>query len=85
MTEKTKGTVAQVMGPVIDVRFEEGALPAIFNALTMQNGEKALTVEVAQHIGSNIVRCIAMSSTDGIKRGIPLVDNGRQIFLPLGC
>ncbi len=84
MTKMTKGTVAQVMGPVIDVRFEEGTLPAIFNALTMQNGEKSLTVEVAQHIGSNIVRCIAMSSTDGIKRGIPVADTGRQISVPVG-
>ena len=51
------------MGPVVDVKFDEGKLPAIFNALTIENGSKKLTVEVAQHIGDNVVRCIAMSST----------------------
>ena len=65
MSEIAKGSVAQVMGPVVDVRFEEGFLPSIDNALTMKIGEKTLTVEVSQHIGDNIVRCIAMSSTDG--------------------
>ena len=56
------------MGPVVDVRFENGGLPAIYNALTVPIGEKTLTVEVAQHIGDNTARCIAMSSTDGLKR-----------------
>ena len=65
MSQTAKGTVSQVMGPVVDVCFEEGFLPSIHNALTMQNGERQLTVEVAQHIGDNVVRCIAMSSTDG--------------------
>ena len=67
MDHKHQGSVSQVMGPVVDVYFPEGNLPSIYNALTMQIGEKKLTVEVAQHIGDNVVRCIAMSSTDGLK------------------
>ena len=84
MSQIAKGSVSQVMGPVVDVTFEEGFLPSIYNALTMQNGEKTLTVEVAQHIGDNIVRCIAMSSTDGLKRGTPVVDTGKTISVPVG-
>ena len=72
------------MGPVVDVCFEEGFLPAIYNALTMKNGDKTLTVEVAQHIGDNVVRCIAMSSTDGLKRGTPVTDTGKTISVPVG-
>ena len=79
-----KGYVSQVMGPVVDVRFETGKLPAIFNALTIKIGERTLTVEVAQHIGDNIVRCIAMSSTDGLKRGSEVIDTGRSISVPVG-
>ena len=84
MSENAKGRVAQVMGPVVDVRFEEGFLPSIDNALTMLIGEKELTVEVSQHIGDNVVRCIAMSSTDGLKRGTPVVDTGKAISVPVG-
>ena len=84
MSTLAKGRVAQVMGPVVDVVFEEGFLPSIYNALTMQNGEKTLTVEVAQHIGDNTVRCIAMSSTDGLKRGTPVVDTENPISVPVG-
>ena len=84
MSENTKGVVSQVMGPVVDVRFEEGCLPAIFNALTIPKGDKVLTVEVAQHIGDNTARCIAMSSTDGLKRGVPVTDTGAPISVPVG-
>ena len=84
MLDAAKGQVLQVMGPVVDVCFEEGNLPSIYNALTMQNGEKTLTVEVAQHIGDNTVRCIAMSSTDGLKRGTPVTDTGETISVPVG-
>ena len=84
MANTAKGIVSQVMGPVVDVTFEEGFLPSILNALTMQNGEKTLTVEVAQHIGDNIVRCIAMSSTDGLRRGTPVTDTGKSISVPVG-
>ena len=78
------GYVSQVMGPVVDIKFEEGTLPAIFNALTVKNGEKTLTVEVAQHIGDNVVRCIAMSSTDGLKRHAEVIDTGKSISVPVG-
>ena len=79
-----KGSVIQIIGPVVDVLFEEGNLPAIYNALTMKIGDKTLTVEVAQHIGDNTVRCIAMSSTDGLTRGTHVVDTGNAIEVPVG-
>ncbi|MBP3938959.1 MAG: F0F1 ATP synthase subunit beta, partial [Clostridia bacterium] len=78
------GKVTQVMGPVVDVKFNEGELPAIHNALTIPVGEKTLTVEVAQHIGDNSARCIAMSSTDGLQRGIDVTDTGAPISVPVG-
>jgi len=78
------GTVSQVMGPVVDVHFEEGNLPDINNALTMPVGDRTLTVEVAQHIGDNTARCIAMASTDGLKRGTPVTDTKQPISVPVG-
>ncbi len=84
MAENNKGRVAQVMGPVVDVRFEEGGLPSIYNALTIPIGERTLTVEVAQHIGDNTVRCIAMASTDGLQRGVEVTDTGGPITVPVG-
>ena len=84
MSNKTTGIVSQVMGPVVDVRFDEGALPAIYNALTMPIGERTLTVEVAQHIGDNVARCIAMASTDGLQRGTSVTDTGKAISVPVG-
>lgn len=84
MADSHIGTVTQVMGPVVDVRFEKGELPAIYNALTMPLGKKTLTVEVAQHIGDGMARCIAMASTDGLKRGTPVIDTGSAISVPVG-
>ncbi len=84
MANAQKGTVAQVMGPVVDVRFDNGVLPAIYNALTMQIKERTLTVEVAQHIGDRTVRCIAMASTDGLKRGTEVINTGKAISVPVG-
>ena len=78
------GTVAQVMGPVVDVRFEEGHLPPINNALELKIGSKRLVVEVAQHIGDSTARCIAMSSTDGLGRDAEAVDTGKPISVPVG-
>jgi len=78
------GYVSQVMGPVVDVKFDEGKLPAIFNALIIENENKTLTVEVAQHIGDNVVRCIAMSSTDGLRRQAKVIDTGASISVPVG-
>ncbi|MBS6475661.1 MAG: F0F1 ATP synthase subunit beta [Clostridiales bacterium] len=84
MADSHKGKVSQVMGPVVDVRFEKGELPAIYNALTIPIGDRALTVEVAQHIGDNTARCIAMSSTDGLKRDSEVTDTGKAISVPVG-
>ena len=84
MSTTQTGRVSQVMGPVVDVRFEEGSLPAIYNALTIPNGDKTLTVEVAQHIGDNTARCIAMASTDGLQRGTAVTDTGHAIRVPVG-
>ena len=78
------GKVTQVMGPVVDVRFNEGELPMIYNALTIPIGDRKLTVEVAQHIGDNTSRCIAMASTDGLKRGVDATDTGAPISVPVG-
>ncbi|MBR6881178.1 MAG: F0F1 ATP synthase subunit beta [Clostridiales bacterium] len=84
MADMNTGKVVQVMGPVVDVRFEEGKLPSIDNALLIKKGDKTLTVEVAQHIGDNTARCIAMASTDGLKRGTEAVDTGHAISVPVG-
>ena len=78
------GVVAQVIGPVVDVRFPAGHLPAIHNELNTKVGDKTLTVEVAQHIGGNTARCIAMESTDGLKRGELVEDLGKSITVPVG-
>ena len=84
MSKQYTGRVSQIMGPVVDVAFDEGHLPAIYNALEIDNNGKKLTVEVAQHIGDNVVRCIAMSSTDGLKRHTPVYDTGKTISVPVG-
>ncbi len=87
-TEKHNiGRVTEVKGPVIDVRFEEGELPEILSALEIETGAaggRKLTAEVAQHVGDSVVRCIAMSSTDGLVRGTKAVDTGRAISVPVG-
>ena len=80
MEKSHKGKVRRVMGPVVDVRFEDGELPAIYNALTIPIGNRELTVEVAQHIGDNTARCIAMASTDGLKRDTEVLDTGKDVY-----
>ncbi len=84
MGEYITGKVTQVMGPVVDVSFNEGELPEIYNALTMPIGDRVLTVEVAQHIGNNVARCIAMASTDGLCRGTVVTDTNAPISVPVG-
>ena len=79
-----RGTVVQIMGPVLDIRFEEGQLPQLLNAITVPNGDNTVVAEVAQHIGDNVVRCIAMSSTDGMQRGAEATDTGAPITVPVG-
>jgi len=84
MAELNKGKVVQIVGAVVDIRFEKDHLPKLLNAVEIElNGQK-LTVEVAQHIGDDVVRCIAMSSTDGLVRGTEAVDTGRAISVPVG-
>ncbi len=84
MPEKHIGKVVQVMGPVLDIRFADGELPELLNAIELQNNGKPLIVEVAQHIGDNVVRCIAMAATDGLVRGAEAVDTGGSIKVPVG-
>ena len=79
-----KGTVVQVMGPVLDIRFADDQLPKLLNAIHVKNGDTTITAEVAQHIGDNVVRCIAMSSTDGLQRGTEAIDTGAPITVPVG-
>ena len=79
-----KGTVIQVMGPVLDIRFADDQLPSLLNAIHVKNGDTVITAEVAQHIGDNVVRCIAMSSTDGLQRGTEAIDTGAPISVPVG-
>lgn len=80
-----KGKIVQVIGPVIDIRFSSDHLPAIKNAIEipLENGE-TMVVEVAQHVGDDIVRCIAMSSTDGLVRHLECIDTGSPIQVPVG-
>ncbi|WP_026907709.1 F0F1 ATP synthase subunit beta [Paucisalibacillus globulus] len=78
------GHVTQVMGPVVDVKFDDGKLPEIYNALTVKLAEGTLTLEVALHLGDNSVRTIAMASTDGLQRGMDVENLGRPISVPVG-
>ena len=83
-TKQHIGTVAQIMGPVLDVRFEDGELPELLNAIKVEANGRELTCEVAQHIGDNVARCVAMGSTDGLARGLEAVDTGAPISVPVG-
>src|SRR5262245_8034998 len=86
------GKIVQVIGPVVDVEFEPGRLPAIYNALLVQGVEQKdifaysskLTLEVAQHLGESQVRAVAMASTDGLTRGMSVLDTGAPISIPVG-
>ena len=84
MESKNIGKVVQIVGAVVDVRFEKDSLPDLLNAIEIDNKGEKLVVEVAQHIGDDIVRCIAMGSTDGLVRGIDAVDTGKAISVPVG-
>ncbi len=86
MTSTTTGTIAQIFGPVVDVRFPAGKLPAIFNSLTVKDEEREidLILEVASHLGNDMVRCVAMSTTDGCRRSMPVTDTGSPIMVPVG-
>ena len=79
------GKIVQVIGPVLDVKFDaEKSLPNLLNALVIKHGDEEIVAEVAQHVGDDTVRCIAMSSTDGLVRGMDVVDTGAPISVPVG-
>lgn len=79
-----KGKVVQVIGPVLDIQFEQGQLPAMRNAIEIPYKGEKLVVEVAQHIGDNIIRAIAMGATEGISRNMEAIDTGKAITVPVG-
>jgi F-type H+-transporting ATPase subunit beta len=81
---KNIGIVTQVIGPVLDIKFNDGHLPELLNAIEIIHMDRKIVLEVAQHIGDNVVRCIAMSSTDGLPRGIEATDTGAPISVPVG-
>ena len=84
MSEHNVGKVVQVIGPVLDIRFEDGHLPELLNAIEIQNGDKKIVAEVAQHVGDNVARCISMNATDGMVRGLDATDTGGPITVPVG-
>jgi F-type H+-transporting ATPase subunit beta len=79
-----KGIVTQILGPVVDVRFQQGQIPSILNALEILQGDRRVVVEVLQHIGDNRARCVAMESTEGLSRGLEVEDTGYPIRVPVG-
>ena len=84
MSDRHIGEVVQVTGPVLDIKFKPDELPALLNAIEIETQGRKLVAEVAQQIGDNVVRCIAMNSTDGMVRGLPAVDTGSSITVPVG-
>src|SRR4029453_11292935 len=81
------GEIVQIIGPVLDVHFEEGELPEIYHALTVERDDKSgevVTAEVQQHLGNNWVRAVAMQSTDGLRRGMKVTNTGGPITVPVG-
>ena len=84
MSQNKIGKVVQVIGPVVDIKFDEDSLPNIYNEIKIDMGNRELVVEVEQHVGDDIVRTISMESTDGLKRGMKAVDTGKPISVPVG-
>ena len=84
MQEQSIGKLIQIIGPVLDIRFPNGHLPDLLNAIEVKDGDRTIVCEVAQQLGDDVVRCIAMSSTDGLVRGMEAVDTGNGITVPVG-
>lgn len=78
MQEQSIGKLIQIIGPVLDIRFPNGHLPDLLNAIEVKDGDRTIVCEVAQQLGDDVVRCIAMSSTDGLVRGMDAVDTGNR-------
>merc|ERR1712087_187827 len=83
-TASKTGYISQIIGPVVDVEFPSGDLPKIYNAIVVGEGESSVTCEVQQLLGSNKVRAVSMTSTDGLKRGAAVVNTGAPITVPVG-
>ena len=79
-----KGRIHQIVGPVIDIKFSEDNMPELLNAIHIEYEGKTIVAEVAQHIGDDVARCISLSSTDGLSRGMEVVDTGAPITIPVG-
>lgn len=79
-----EGLISQIIGPVIDIKFEEGHMPELLNAIEIHDGDRKIMAEVAQHIGDDVARCVALSSTDGLIRGMKAIDTGAPITVPVG-
>lgn len=84
MAEQNVGKVVQVIGAVLDIKFSGGHMPALNNAIEIHNGDRKIVAEVSKHLGDDVVKCIAMSSTDGLKRGMDAIDTGKPISVPVG-
>ncbi len=78
------GKIVQIIGPVLDIKFEAEKLPKLYNAVHIKDNDRLIVVEVAQHVGDDIVRCVAMTATDGLRRGMSAVDTGAPITIPVG-
>jgi F-type H+-transporting ATPase subunit beta len=84
MAKGTTGRVVQIMGPVVDIEFPGGELPEIYDAVEIPHDDSKLVVEVQQHLGDEWVRCVAMSTTDGLRRGLEAIATGESIRVPVG-
>ena len=84
MAEQNVGKIVQVIGAVLDIKFSGGHMPALNNANEILNGDRKIVAEVSKHLGDDVVKCIAMSSTDGLKRGMDAIDTGKPISVPVG-
>ena len=84
MPKGIEGKIAQINGPVVDVVYPTGGLPEIYDALEVQDGDRRVVLEVQQHLGSDVVRTIAMDTTDGLRRGMAAVQTGGPITVPAG-
>ncbi len=80
-----KGKITQIIGPVVDIRFERGSLPKLYNAVDVWNDGKKIVMEVMQHLGDDVIRAVAMTSTDGLVRGMEATDTGQDITVPVGA